>query len=109
MKAGELRERVAIQTDTPTQDAYGELVAGWATAASVWAAIAPVGGSEGFRGGDQQVIAEANYRVRVRWRDDLSVGQRVVWTVRSRTFEIESIQDGTGRSEIVLLCREVQA
>jgi SPP1 family predicted phage head-tail adaptor len=110
MQAGRMRERVAIQTNTPSQDAYGQPVESWATSATVWAEIvATANGTERAEAGGQQVIAESLYRITIRWRDDVSVKQRVVWTVRSRTFEIENIQDGSGRETIVLLCREVQA
>jgi len=111
MQIGKLRERVAIQTNTPTIDAMGQRVAGWATVATVWAAVEAEpggpGGNERTRNGEETLVAEARVRVRMRWRV-LSPLQRLVWTVRSRTFEVESVQDGTGRREIVALCREVQ-
>jgi len=110
MRAGSLRERVAIQTNTPSQDAYGQPVESWATTATVWASIEAVTGLErAMTSQQQQVIAEAVYRITIRWRSSVSVKQRLVWTIRNRTFAIESIQDGTGRHEIVLLCREVQS
>lgn len=108
MQAGKLRERIAIQTNTPVVNALGERVPGWATAATVWAAVEALDGNEQERSGGPVLVAEARVQVRMRWRV-LTPLQRLVWTVRSRTFLVESVQDGTGRREIVALCKEIQA
>lgn len=108
MQSGKLRERIAIQTNTPTIDALGQRVPGWATVATVWAAVESVmAGEEQRRAGENVLVSQARYRVRMRWRA-LSPLQRLVWTVRGRTLEIESVQDGAGRREVIALCYEVQ-
>lgn len=106
MQAGLLRHRVAIQTNTPSQDAYGEPIPSWATTATRWAAVEPVSGRETGLAGDQQVEAARLVRIRVRRLDGVSVTQRVSWD--SRLFDIESIvHDPTNNRWNVLYCREV--
>ncbi len=110
MRAGPLRERLALQTNTPVQDSYGQPVEGWATVATVWGAVERSTGTERAMTSQQQVvIGEAVFRIRIRWRGSVSVKQRLVWTVRNRTFDVETVLDGSGREEILLLCREVQS
>ena len=110
MRAGPLRERLALQTNAPSQDSYGQPLESWSTTATVWGAVESASGTErAMTSQEQVVIGEAVFRIRIRWRGSVSVKQRLVWTVRSRTFEIEAVLDGSGREEIVLLCREVQS
>jgi SPP1 family predicted phage head-tail adaptor len=112
MRAGPLRERLALQTNTPVQDSYGQPVESWSTTATVWASVERSTGTErAMTSQEQVVIGEAVFRIRIRWRGSVSVSvkQRLVWTVRSRTFAIEAVLDGSGREEILLLCREVQS
>jgi SPP1 family predicted phage head-tail adaptor len=104
MQAGQLRHRIAIQTNTPSQDSYGQPVESWATAATVWAAVEMLGGRERMTA--QQMESEASVRFRIR-RRDVNAQQRVSWD--GRIFDIEAItHDPTNRRETVLLCSEVQ-
>jgi SPP1 family predicted phage head-tail adaptor len=104
MQAGNLRHRIAIQTNTPTQDSYGQPVESWATVATVWAAVDMLTGRELYTA--QQAQSEVNVRMTIR-RRDVDAKQRVSWD--SRTFDVESvIHDPTNNRMTQLLCREVQ-
>lgn len=104
MQSGTLRHRIAIQTNTPTQDSYGEPVTSWATVATVWAAVEMLSGRELFVA--QQAQSEATVRFRIR-RRDVDARQRVSWD--GRTFGVESvIHDPTNRRETLLMCKENQ-
>jgi SPP1 family predicted phage head-tail adaptor len=65
MRAGELRHRIGIQTQSETQDAYGAALITYATAATVWGAIWPLAGNELFKAA--QIHPEATSRVRIRY------------------------------------------
>lgn len=104
MQAGNLRHRIAIQTNTPTQDSYGQPVESWATVATVWAAVDMLTGRELYTA--QQAQSEANVRMTIR-RRDVDAKQRVSWD--GRIFDVESvIHDATNNRMTQLLCKEVQ-
>jgi len=99
-----MRHRIVIESNTPTQDAYGQPVEGWATVATVWAAVEMLSGRELFVA--QQAQSEATVRFRIR-RRDADAKMRVSWD--GRTFQVESvIHDPTNRRETLLLCVENQ-
>ena len=104
MQGGRLRHRVALQSATTAKNAVGEDTRTWATFATVWAAVEVVGGSE--YQAQEALHASLTHRVRLRYRDDVTREQRVVW--RSRELEIESVEDPDDRRrELHLLCREI--
>jgi SPP1 family predicted phage head-tail adaptor len=98
IRAGNLDRRVVIQVNTPAQDAAGELVASWATLATVWAHVEPIAGSERFTA--EQVHAEATYRITIRYRSDVGPTNRI--TYGGDTYVIESALE-VGRQEALEL------
>jgi SPP1 family predicted phage head-tail adaptor len=94
VKAGALDRRVVIQTRTLTRNAYGEQVESWATLDTVWAQKLDVLGREFF--GSQRELAEGTAKFRLRWRDDLSVTDRLSFD--SKTYDIVQISE-LGRHE----------
>jgi SPP1 family predicted phage head-tail adaptor len=102
---GDLRERVFIQRDAgASRDAVGGLVPSWETVANVWARVAPMSTGEQFR--RQQMQANANWKVTVRYRNDLSPKMRVVWG--SRTFEVKGVTNADERRRFLdLACEEL--
>lgn len=104
MRAGDLRHRIAIQTNTPSQDSYGQPVESWATSATVWAAVDMLGGRELFTA--QQAESRATVRFTIR-RRDVTAQQRISWD--GRVFGVESIiHDATNNRQTQLYCFEVQ-
>ena len=109
MRAGKLRHRVTIQKNTPSQNDLGEAIASWSTVATVWAAVEPLQGREFFEARQEQ--ADVTTRIRIRWRDDVSVENRVTWTDPANTAHVYDITavlaDPTHLWQLVLMCKSV--
>ena len=69
--------RVTLQSRTLTANAYGEQVASYTDLETVWAEKWDLRGREYFAA--QQVSADVTTRWRIRWREDVSVLDRVVY------------------------------
>lgn len=112
MRSGTLRERVTIQSFTAVQDAHGEPIKTWsnlATNPTVWANVGSRASGERFISGGEQVQASVSHTVRIRYREDVTVLMRLIWRT-NRTLQIENVIDPDGRkSDLVLMCSEVQA
>jgi SPP1 family predicted phage head-tail adaptor len=111
MRAGQLRDRITIQSRTRVSDGQGGADATPATVvANEPAQVLPIGalasaGREGVQA--SAMTAVLTDIVRLRYRSDVSVTDRVVFG--SRTLEVQSVQDPDGRQrELQLLCSEVQ-
>ena len=95
VRAGNLDRRITIEKNTPVQDSdSGELVAGWATLATMWAQVRPLRGSERFEA--QRENAERVSVFRIRHRTDIDETMRIVYG--GDEYDIESIAE-LGRSE----------
>ncbi len=104
MRIGELRHRVTIQQKSVTQDTYGAAVETWTALAMVWASVEPLQGKEYFS--SQQMVAQVDHRIRIRYRAGITPAMRLVWG--SRTFDIQAvIEPETRQRELQLMCREV--
>jgi SPP1 family predicted phage head-tail adaptor len=78
ISAGELDQLVTIQQRSTTKDAVGQQVETWSTfLANVWAAARPLRGAEFFAAGQTQ--AQETILFRIRYRDGVTSGMRVVW------------------------------
>ncbi|MCK9497108.1 MAG: phage head closure protein [Dehalococcoidia bacterium] len=104
MRAGRLDRRITLQRFTATQDAYGEPIETWADYVTVWARVEPLRGRERFEA--QREHAEVDTRFHLRYRDDLTVEDRI--TYEGDLYDIEAILE-TGRHEgLEILGRAVQ-
>jgi SPP1 family predicted phage head-tail adaptor len=104
MKAGDLRERVAIQRATSTRDEYNAEVLSWTTVATVWAQVVE-------RGGRAPLLAErpvmvVSYEVTIRSGLEVSHKDRLVW--RGKTLEIDTVTPQPADGLLVLRCVEVE-
>lgn len=107
MQSGRLRERVAIQADTPTQNSFGELVSSWATENTVWAQVISGSINERFQSAAGQRASEVSHTVRIRFRTDITPKKRLVW--ETRVLEILGYLDPNGKREtLVMVCKEEQ-
>lgn len=104
MRAGELNQRVTIQSKASGQDSYGMPNGSWSTLATVWARVQPLLGREFMEG--RQLEAEVSTRVRIRYRTDVTPQMRLVHG--AVTYDIVSVMNpnSDGR-ETVLMCREI--
>lgn len=106
MKAGDLRQRITIQENTPTRNDSGELIESWSTWATVWGAVEPLAGREYFNA--HQVTSEVDTRMRIRYRDGVTPQMRV--SSDGRIYQIHAVVRVEERQrEIHLMCSEVQS
>jgi len=106
LRAGRLRHQVVVQQPDPTVDTYGQPVRGWATVATVWAAVEPLNGREFFKA--QEVQAETRVRMRLRYGSEIaSISQSWRVTFSGKVYNILSvIQPAEIDREIILMCGE---
>lgn len=105
MQAGRLRERLAIQAASVTQNTSGEEIETLATAATVWANVRPGAISERFSAAAGQRASEITHTVRIRFRTDITPKKRLFW--ETRVLEILGQMDPDGkRSDLVIMCKE---
>jgi len=104
MLAGRLDKRITIQVSTSdSRDSFGDSTPAWTDLATVWAEIVPISGREFWAA--QAVNAEKDLRITIRYRDDITPKNRIVYG--SRVFDIQSVIDMRGmREELQIMCRE---
>ena len=107
MRAGEMRDRVTIQQNTPSTNSQGGRTASWSTLATVWALVAAVaGGGEGLQA--EAVTASLRYDVTIRYRADVTPKMRLSWTPyggSAKTLQIVNVAP-MGRDRLLLTCTE---
>lgn len=100
--AGELTQRITLQTSAQIPNAIGERKQGWqnlATTPRVWAKWQDLRGRELFAQGQMQTSSEA--RCVIRYRDDVNEHTRVVY--RDRAFAIVGRPIVLGRNQFLEL------
>lgn len=92
--AGQLDNRITLQTPTATLDSAGQPIRTWATygTANLPAKVEQVTGGETIRG--RQTSAETTIVFTVRWLSGVTAQMRVSWD--SRTFGIVRAADPYG-------------
>ncbi len=104
MRSGQLRQRVTIQQKSVARDTYGGETVTWADVTTVWAAVEPIAGREYFSA--QQLQADVNHRIRIRYYSGVTTTMRV--KLGTRYFDILSILNLEERDrETHLMCKEV--
>lgn len=105
MRAGQLRKRVAIQSYTATQDAYGAETKTWTTQRTVWAGVEPLTGREYLEA--RATTQTVTHRFRMRRQPDFDVTPTMRLSYDGRTFDIESVLNiGERDREIVVMAVE---
>ncbi len=103
MRAGRLRNKIVVQTNTPTQSGSGALTDVWSTYATVRSEINPKGGREYFDA--KQVNAEIDIIFNIRYYSGVTSKMRISWN--SRTFDIQSVINPMERNiEMLIACKE---
>ena len=104
MKAGRLRHKVLIESETITQDAYGAPTRTWATFATVWASVMPLSGREYFEAG--KTMSDVSTRIQIRYGTGITPQMRVKFG--TRIYSIVSVINMDERNkEIELFCKEI--
>jgi len=104
MQAGRLDRRLTILRRTLSRNSYGEQIESFDPLATVWAQKLDVTGREFFAA--QKTLAENTTRFRIRWRDDLSVTDRI--SCGGHEYDIKQLAE-LGRAdglEIVAVMRD---
>jgi SPP1 family predicted phage head-tail adaptor len=101
VRAGKLRHRITIQTQTKTQDTTGSVIASWSTFATLWASVDDESGREGYSA--SQVQSERTTNIRIREYPGITPKMRVVHGADA--YDIESvIRDPTHARQLQLIC-----
>jgi len=105
MRIGDLRHRVTILHQTDGVDEWGAPAPGqWVPLATVWACVEGLRGNEYWQA--QQLVDQADHRITIRYRRDVTAQMRVQHD--GRLFEIRAALDRDGRRRwLELICREV--
>jgi len=105
MHAGKLRHRLTIQTRTATTDSYGQDIYTWSDLANVWGSIkSNIGGENNT---EQLETGGKTVEITIRYRDDITINDRVLSERSGRYFYINDIQDLYERyRELKLTCSE---
>lgn len=107
MRAGTLRERIAIERAVTGADGYGNTVTGWTVHLSVWADFRETVGRERLAAGRAEAASTAT--VRIRSSDAtraLTAADRIV--ARGVTWQIRGIVPvGNDRAMIDILCERL--
>lgn len=106
INAGQLDKRMILQAPTIARADDGAETITWTTLATIWAGIRTLRGREYWQA--QQVNSDVTHEVLIRYRARLSPRFRLIF--EGRTLEILSIQNADeGRTDLILLCKEVVA
>jgi SPP1 family predicted phage head-tail adaptor len=106
VRIGEMRQRVTIQADAGAPDAYGDTPESWRDVAAnptVPAEVIATTGREAVNA--QQTRAIVSWRVRMRYRPDVTPAHRFVFNGRVLTISWGGDPDGR-RRELAFYCSE---
>ena len=100
---GQMTARLALETAAGQPDGQGGAVTAWTESAAMWARIEPVSSSLTERAGAE--VGTVTHRIWLRFRSDVSAGQR--FRKGARLFAVKLVQDPdeTGRY-LTCLCEE---
>lgn len=106
--AGSLKERIQILQLAASQSAIGTQLGGWQVLVRCLAAIKPDGIGAGAEAEAQALSAMPRFRVTIRRREGVKVGQRVRWGERTMLIR-QLIDDPRTPDRTLLRCEEVRA
>lgn len=104
--AGTLRERIVIERATSVRNAMGLQEPGWEQVCICSASLVLEGPGPESEG--QALSAMPRYRVTIRRRDGVTVGQRVRWNGRTLMIR-QLLDDPVAKDRLTLRCEEVRA
>ena len=104
MRSGNLRHRVTIQESKETRKGDGSIAVTWEDVGTVWASVRPIRATERIR--NNMLESEISHRVEMRYRDDITTKQRILFGT-TRYFNIETVINPNERNiNLELICRE---
>ncbi len=102
LNAGELDQRITVQSPSASVDALGQRVESWANVATLWAKATPLRGREFFAAGAMQ--SEATVRFTIRYRTGIDGTMRVLWRGVAHAMVAEPINVDGGNHTLELMC-----
>ena len=102
--AGDLDQRVTLQTATVTRDAVGGPVETWADTVTVWARVRPLTARQVAQA--QQVSADVRKSVTIRWRDGVTAAMRVKFSDDS-TAKVHWVEEYRRDGKLVLVVEDL--
>jgi head-tail adaptor len=103
--AGTLRERIVIENPVSSRNALGLQEPGWEEVCRCLAAVAPDG--IGAQSEAQALSAMPLYRVTIRQREGVAIGQRISWKGR-RLMVRQLLEDPRLKDRMIMRCEEVR-
>lgn len=100
---GPMRHRLILQRRVSAPDNGGGISPGWADIAELWAEVTPVSGREAIQA--MRLASLASYRVRLRFRADISAADRLIFN--QKILNIRSLTDADARGRwLECVCEE---
>ena len=87
VRAGQLRDRVTVQTATETRSANGQVVYTWSDNGEEWADVKFLSGLETIASNMQ--ISDTQCSIRLRYRDGISSANRVLFG--TQIYDVKSV------------------
>ena len=97
---GKMRNKVVLQSMSPSTDSGGGQSISWGTATTVWAKVENLSGTENSFG--DQIEDRSNYRFTIRYYSALTPKYRISYN--SKTFNIQhiaSLMEGKERYQVI--------
>ena len=89
--AGELNQRITLQSKAVVRNGIGEEVVTWADVVTTWAKVMPLRGNAFYAANQEQHVIDARFLIRE--RAGLSVGMRLLW--KGSPYDITNLIPGT--------------
>jgi SPP1 family predicted phage head-tail adaptor len=99
---GELRDRLVLEQPVETPDGAGGVTRGYASVATLWAAVAPVSARDDVVA--DALGATATHRIVIRTRADVTTRHRL--RAGARIFRIVTLRDQDGRGRFLAIGAE---
>lgn len=105
VRAGDMRDRIAIQSASTQRDATGGAIDSWSDVVTIWASIEPLAGKELEEA--QKRWAEVTYQIDIRYYAGLDSTMRVFDTQNGVYYDIRGVINmNNRRRKIQLMCRQ---
>lgn len=101
LNAGELDQRITMQSPAATVGALGQRTEAWSTVATLWAKATPLRGREFFAAGAMQ--SEAAVRFSIRYRTGINGTMRVLWRGVAHAIVAEPMDVDGGKHTLEIM------
>lgn len=87
--ASRMKHQLVLQQLNTSSDGIGGTTRAWSDVATLWAEITPISGSEKFNYNQQ--TSKQRFRIKLRYRSDITTSMRLYDSAGSRAFNIRSV------------------